>query len=324
MTRTDINRKGLVTMQTKAVTAERTMYYGKKDVFVYRTYASPLQVQPIPESSFTGRSNTIMAMDIQAALKGKAFLSSFKDGDNSLVIATDSMKNFILHQAGEFTGSTMDDLLQYTAVKFLETYDHIQGVEMSGTQLPFKESGEDGAAETVYREHACEKPYAAVEAVRREDGTIVLEEHVSGVTSLHLIKVKGSSFAGFIRDEYTTLPETTDRPLFIYLDIFWRYSNKNHMRENYAAAEQIQHIAESVFRELDSPSIQKLIFDIGCRILKRFPQLAEVSFESNNRTWETIREEIPGSKEGKVFTEPRPPYGFQGFTVFREDMEEEI
>ena len=36
------------------------------------------------------------------------------------------------------------------------------------------------------------------------------------------MKLTGSSFEGFVRDEYTTLPESRDRPLFVHLDVHWR------------------------------------------------------------------------------------------------------
>ena len=308
-------------------TEKRVMYYGKGDVFVYRTYAEPLtEIIPIPESSFTGKDNVIFGMDIQVALKGDAFLTSFTEGDNSLVIATDSMKNFILYHAGEYQGATLEGFLDYVGRAFLERYAHISGVELSGTQFPFKPvdvPGEDGnlvPSATVYREGILEKPYAAVELSRGDNREYVTKSRQSGITDLHLIKVNGSSFAGFIQDEFTTLPETEDRPLFIYLNIYWRY---NVLTERYVPAEHIRDIAQTVFHKLDSPSIQKLIFDIGKQILERFPQLAEVSFESNNRTWEVFLEDVPGSSGGKVYTDPRPPYGFQSFTVFPEDVEKD-
>ena len=31
--------------------------------------------------------------------------------------------------------------------------------------------------------------------------------------------------AAHVRDEHTTLPERVDRPLFIVMDVFWRYTN---------------------------------------------------------------------------------------------------
>ena len=40
-----------------------------------------------------------------------------------------------------------------------------------------------------------------------------------------LLKTRGSAFTRFARDEYTTLPERGDRPLFIRLDVDWRYAD---------------------------------------------------------------------------------------------------
>ena len=36
------------------------------------------------------------------------------------------------------------------------------------------------------------------------------------------MKLRGSAFTRFARDENTTLPERADRPLFIHLDAHWR------------------------------------------------------------------------------------------------------
>lgn len=77
-----------------------------------------------------------------------------------------------------------------------------------------------------------------------------------------------------------------------------------------------------MFHACRSASIQHLIYQIGLRLLRRFGQLSEVSFESNNRTWETVLEEVKEG-EGKVFTEGRPPYGFQSFSMTRDDLEDD-
>jgi urate oxidase len=312
---------------------DRTMYYGKGDVFVFRTYATPLTgLKVIPESSFTNKKNVIFGMNAKIALKGKAFLSSFTEGDNSLVIATDSMKNFMLRHAAQYKGSTLEGFLIFVCERFLETYSHIDAVRISANEVPFDEvpvSNDSGTgieiSDVVYRNSRNEYATATVEVERTETGSQIIEQH-SGVHKIQLIKVKGSSFYGYIHDEYTTLPEATDRPLFIYLDINWKYENKvdalGANPEVYVAAEQVRDIAASIFHHLENKSIQQLIYHIGLRVLDRFPQLSEINFETNNRTWEMIVEEIPNS-EGSVFTEPRPPFGFQGFAVTREDLARE-
>ncbi|WP_242035245.1 factor-independent urate hydroxylase [Mesobacillus harenae] len=307
----------------------RTMSYGKEDVWVYRTYAKPLaNVRTIPESAFTGRNNILFGMNVKVAVEGEVLFPSFKEGDNDAIVATDSMKNFILKHAGDYKGSTAEGFLEFVGLRFLETYEHMSAIKVSGEQIPFEELPVSAGktyepSQLVFRYSLNEQACASVD-LKRSGSEIETIDHVSSLKDLKLIKVKGSSFFGYIKDEYTTLPESYDRPLFIFLNIAWRYKDLEEARgetpEGYVAAEQVRDIAYTVFHEENSPSIQNLIYRIGYRILERFPQLETVSFESNNRTWETVLDEIPSSPEGKVFTEPRPPFGFQRFSMTQSDI----
>ena len=178
----------------------------------------------------------------------------------------------------------------------------------------------------VFKQSRNERSRASVEMVRTESG-IKMNEQSSSILDLQLIKVKGNSFVGFVCDEYTTLPEDSNRPLFIYLNLHWVYQEQDDALGttpvNYVPAEQIIDIATSVFHSMETPSIQNLIYEIGRTILNRFPQLLQVTFESQNHTWDTVVETIEGS-EGKVYTEPRPPYGFQVFTVTHEHLKDSV
>ncbi|TDG00549.1 factor-independent urate hydroxylase [Paenibacillus piri] len=308
---------------------KRTMHYGKGDVLVYRTFVKPLHVQPIPESAFTGTDNVVFALNVKITVWADALLSSFSEGDNTLVVATDSMKNFILRRTADFTGSTVESYLQFMATVFMDKYTHLTGIELSAERIPFDPvlvpSDETPFQESglVYRHSRNESGVYTFRMERGENGYRIVGQSAK-LSNLHLIKVKGSMFAGFVRDEYTTLAESFDRPLYIYLNIGWEYADYGDAlleeAERYVPAEQISDITHTLFHQLNSPSIQKLIYDVGLRILERYPQLGKVWFESNNRTWETIVEQVPGS-EGRVYTEPRPPYGFQGFSMTRSDLQ---
>ncbi|MEI1422841.1 urate oxidase [Bacillus cabrialesii] len=311
---------------------KRTMSYGKGNVFAYRTFLKPLTgVKQIPESAFSGRDNTVVGVDVTCEIEGDAFLPSFTDGDNSPVVATDSMKNFIQRHLASYEGTTTEGFLHFTAHRFLDTYSHMDTITLTGEDIPFEampayEEQGLGTSQLVFRRSRNERARSVVKAARTGD-TVTITEQYSEITDLQLVKVSGNSFVGFIRDEYTTLPEDGNRPLFVHLNIGWHYENTNDAYASdparYVAAEQVRDLASTVFHELETPSIQNLIYHIGCRILTRFPQLTDVSFQSQNHTWDTVVEEIPGSK-GKVYTEPRPPFGFQRFTVTREDAEKEI
>jgi urate oxidase/2-oxo-4-hydroxy-4-carboxy-5-ureidoimidazoline decarboxylase len=178
----------------------------------------------------------------------------------------------------------------------------------------------------VYNHSRNEQAIASLFAKKNESNSLEILEHSSGIQALQLIKISGNSFAGFIRDEYTTLSETNNRPLFIYLNINWNYEKyKDSTGETpalYVCSEQVKDIVTSVFHNLDTLSIQHLIYQIGLTILERFPQLTNVTFQSQNRTWETVVDTIPDD-DGKVYTEPRPPYGFQGFALTRDDLKRE-
>jgi urate oxidase / 2-oxo-4-hydroxy-4-carboxy-5-ureidoimidazoline decarboxylase len=308
---------------------DRVMFYGKGDVFTYRTFATPFaNVTQIPESPLTGKENLIFGLDVKVEIGGKQFLSSFTEGDNQLVVATDSMKNFIQRHLSSYKGSTIDGFLSYAAKKFLQTYPQMENISITGEEIPFLpthrlKNDQLEQSSLVFKKSRNEKAFSTVQVIR-EDDEIKLLDHLCGIKDLQLIKIRGNSFVGYVQDEYTTLPEAVDRPLFIYLNISWKYKNNEDalMEEpkNFVLSEQITDIASAVFHDLDTKSIQHLIYQIGLRILGRFPQLAEVQFESQNRTWETVVEDIPDS-QGKVYTEPRPPYGFQRFTVTVRDLE---
>ena len=75
-------------------------------------------------------------------------------------------------------------------------------------------------------------------------------------------------------------------------------------------------LAASVFHAFVSLSIQHLVNEIGTRMLERWPQLAEVSFEATNRLWD------PGAvsdvdERVKTYADPRPPFGRIGLVMRR-------
>src|SRR5579863_1804431 len=115
--------------------------YGKAEVPVYRMYAPTLTgVTPIPESTFVGRGNVLFAVEIDVEVFGENFLPSYTKGDNSMVVATDTMKNFILRQSLAFKGATLEGLLEHLGQQFLATYPQMERLSMTGRELPFRAS----------------------------------------------------------------------------------------------------------------------------------------------------------------------------------------
>lgn len=307
---------------------EYSISYGKAAISVYRTYARPLVGVPaIPESPFTGRSNNLFACEIAVEVFGNDFLPAYTEGDNRNVVATDTMKNFVLQQALAYEGATLEGLLHFLGAQFLAIYPGMERLRLMGSEIPFDGvpvpnagDGAFGASETLFSRSHNSAAHATL-IVARDGADVAVTAHECGCTNLQLIKLTGSSFARFARDAYTTLPEMVDRPLFIYCDIAWTYTDVADMLAahpaRYIPAEQVRDCARAVFHQFVSKSIQHLVHEIGRRLLERFPQMATVSFAAQNRLWDTAFTAEADPKR-KVYTDPRPPYGTIRLTLERE------
>ncbi|GAC1395110.1 MAG: hypothetical protein NVSMB65_14050 [Chloroflexota bacterium] len=299
--------------------------YGKCRVPVYRVYANPLAgIRAIPESPFRGRSNTLLAIEVDIEVFGDSFLSSYTHGDNTHVVATDSMKNVALKEALAFDGATPEGYLVFLGRSLLEQYAEMEWLRLTARDLPFGEvtvpapDGTWSPSATLFAAGQGDRGIVTLDC-RREDGTMRVTEHRCGRIGLHLLKVTGSAFTRFVRDEHTTLPERIDRPLFIVMDVFWRYTNVEDLvhADGYVPSEQVRDVVTATFHSFVSESIQHLVHEMGTRLLARFPQLAEVSFEAQNHTWDpaAVSDADPRIK---VYTTPFPAYGLIKLSLRRE------
>ncbi|MGZ8476324.1 MAG: factor-independent urate hydroxylase [Candidatus Limnocylindria bacterium] len=301
--------------------------YGKADVKVYRTYAEPLTgITPIPESPFSGRDNALAAAAIEVIVHGTAFLDAYTKGDNRLVVATDTMKNFVHAVSLRARARTLEEWLLEVGTAFLDTYPHMERLTMLGTELPFPGAivpGDGGfeASDRLFSRDRCDAGSARLELARDPAGGVTVTDAESGRRDLQLIKTTGSAFADFARDEHTTLPERPDRPLYIWLHVGWRYTDASHAvladPAQYVASEQVADLANAVFHEFVSLSIQHLVNEIGIRMLDRWPQLAEVSFDAQNRLWDEVGQSTEDPRV-RTYADPRPPYGHIGLVLRRD------
>ena len=303
--------------------------YGKGNIALYRSYASPLTgLTPIPESAFTGATNGLFASEVQVEVFGKTFMPAYTEGDNSNVVATATMTNFILQKARLFSGATQENFLSYLAHQMLTQYPQMEALRVSGKDLPFVAAPiTNDAGKTTTPSDRLFAPshdsygFASFDAERDGD-SIVITDHACARLGIKLIKLTGSAFANFVHDEFTTLPDKNDRPLYIFLDMGWKYGDvqdaisDDHSR--YIAQQQVYDHVQHTFHDFVSMSIQHLVYEMGVRLLNRFPQMDEVWFKSQNRLWDTAAE-VAG-EDTKVYMDPRPPYGMISLVLNRADI----
>jgi urate oxidase len=274
-------------------------YYGKGDVIVYRLNRDGGQ---------PGGASPVFGANVKILIYGDAFWPTYTIGDNTGLIATDSMKNFIQRETMNFEGCDLESYCRFIADKFLATYPQAAGAQVSAAEIPYQALS--GAA---FAPAGPERAGAAIELIRAGDAIEVAEIR-SEIAGFKLLRLSGSAFHGFVRDRYTTLPEIRDRPLHMWLDLDWTYTSVDAAFSGGAVTSHVRHLVREVFAGFESGSIQQIVYRIGEKMLAEIPAIAEIRLEANNRTWDTIAE--TGLSLG-VYTEARPPYGCLGLTLRR-------
>jgi urate oxidase len=278
-------------------TGWKRSYYGKGDVIVYR-------LNRVGGAVF-GASITIL-------IYGDAFWSTYTTGDNAGLIATDSMKNFVQREILNFEGSDLEDCCRFLGAKFLDLYPQVEGVQMSAAEIPYAALPN---SEVAFAPAGPERATARLELNRK--GVV---EIASGIQGVKLLRLGGSAFHGFVRDQYTTLPDIKNRPLHMWLDLEWTYTDTAAAFHSGAVTRNVRGIVREVFHGFESGSIQQVIYQIGTKMLADIPSIAEAHLEANNRTWDTIAELDKGDERGGdlgVYTEARPPFGILGLRLKR-------
>ena len=143
----------------------------------------------------------------------------------------------------------------------------------------------------------------------------------SGQVGLRLLKTTGSAFTRFARDDATTLPERSDRPLFIHLDVHWRYADPadalagdpaRYVAAVAGARRRLRPCSTSSSPSRSSTSCTRS--GSGCST--RFPALAEVAFRAENHTYDPVPGMDPGA-DRRAYTAAFPAWGLITLTLTR-------
>ena len=272
-------------------------YYGKGDVIAYRLNRDGVTA---------GEQTPVFGASVKMLLYGDAFWPTYTKGDNTGLIATDSMKNFIQRETLHYTGPDLEQYCHFLAAKFLGIYPQVEGLQISATEIP----------------HAALQPGSAAFApagpecftARLEMNRAGTVEITSGMQGFRLLRLGGSAFHGFVRDEYTTLPDIKNRPLRMGLDLEWSYTDADAAFSGGKIPGKVRGMVHQVFEGFESGSIQEVIYQIGTKMLAEIPAIAEVHLEAENRTWDTV---VEHGEELGIYTDARPPYGCLGLRLRR-------
>ncbi|MCE2468617.1 MAG: urate oxidase [Caldilineaceae bacterium] len=253
----------------------------------------------------------ITEISFDLALLG-GFDRAYTHGDNADVVPTDTMKNTVYVMACEHPDLETEPLGLKLAQGMLERYGHVSEVRIDMVETPWHRLDVNGSAHphSFVQSQAC-TPMAQVVATRA--GHTVR----SGFRNLALMKTTGSGFAGFLRDEVTTLPEVDDRILATRVQADWTYGTAP---SDYARTSGIiRRTLEEVFAATYSKSVQDSLWRMGGTVLERIPEVENITLSMPNLHYHAIDLTRFGlDSSSHLFLPTDEPHGHIEATVARE------
>ena len=252
----------------------------------------------------------LVELEVAVHLTGE-FADSYLTGDNRQVIATDTMKNTVYALASQHPIDAIEDFGLALADHFLTGNAHVASVTVDLAQTAWRRMAFDG------HDH----PHAFVGAgdhrrtariLRTRAGTQI----AAGVENLLLLKTADSAFAGFVRDGYTTLPETDDRVFATRLTARWEYAAGTH--DWNAVYESAVAAMLRTFAFHESRAVQQTLYAMGEAVLEAVPPITGMELEMPNQHRIAFNLQPLGlANRNEIFVTTSEPYGLIKASVAR-------
>jgi urate oxidase len=217
----------------------------------------------------TQEQHRVTDLTVTVDLQGD-FEATHLSGDNTGLVATDSQKNIVYGLARSEPPGAPESFALRVAGYLVDEYESVDRARVdveAATWAPLQTDAfrRDGGS------------LRTATGVVTADG----ERHImGGLRGLALLKSANSAFTGFLRDRWTTLPETDDRILASSVGAGWRFSSpevdfdEQHQRATDAISE--------AFARHHSESLQQTLYEMGEALLDACPAVAEVRLSMPN------------------------------------------
>ena len=260
----------------------------------------------------TRRTDRHELCDLTIAIRFQGdYDESYTAGDNSAVLPTDTMKNTVYALAATGRVRDAESFGLLLARHFLDRNPRLERVRIDITEHAW------GRIASGDREHGSAFVRQGPET---RTSTIDADRHLmtveAGVADLVILKSSHSAFAGFPRDEYTTLPETDDRIFATSLTATWQYRD---LDVSFDTAWQAVHKAllES-FAEHHSASVQHTLHAMGQAVIESVEDVTSIHLVMPNKHHLPVDLARLGlENRNEIFVPTDEPHGLIEGTVTR-------
>jgi urate oxidase len=240
---------------------------------------------------------------------------SYTNGDNHGVLPTDTMKNTVYALAASAPVQSPEEFGLRLCRHFMERNGRLSRIRIDLSEQAW------GRIVVGAREHG--------QAFARDGGatrTAAVQQDRSkvrvgaGVTDLVILKSAKSAFSGFMRDEYTTLPDTSDRLLATSLTATWQYWDGDvEYGQTWRA---IRTTLLEAFADHDSRSVQHTLHAMAQSVLDNIDAVTAVHLVMPNKHHLPIDLSRLGlQNRNEIFVPTAEPYGLIEATLVRGEGE---
>ncbi|KAF5373387.1 hypothetical protein D9757_009764 [Collybiopsis confluens] len=308
--------------------------YGKDAVRVFRVVRD-------------GSTHTVVEYNVKVLLEGDIEIS-YTEADNSVVVATDSMKNITYYLAKVSPHILVPERFAlHLGLHIVSKYAHIHKAFVDIEQLRWSRIfvGKDGKPHPYsFMRDGDEKRIVKAEIDGSAGKHKILGRISGGINDLLVLKSSGSSFTSFIRDEYTLLKEVDDRIFSTSVDLSYTFAPisipppKDEKKLDFVAPaldqaepgsvwdpsvlERARTATLEIFATDESASVQATLYKMGQRIIEENAGVQTVSYELPNKHYIPVDMSYIGldnltPAKAEVFQPVAAPSGLITATVSR-------
>jgi urate oxidase len=265
--------------------------------------------------SRSGMRHIISELSVDIALEGD-FDAVHTRGDNSNCLPTDTMKNTVYALGKSHPIETIESFGLHLGRHFVSRNQQVDGARVAISQIAWDRVQIGG------REH----PHCFTKGSdERQTCEVAIDEQgadiVSGIHGLVILKSTDSAFSGYLKDEFTTLPETRDRIMCTSITADWLYTDEAVRSDKpdfalWRAA--IRKALIAAFAGHKSESVQQTLFAMGESALAACKQIERIRLSLPNKHCLLVNLKPFGlDNDNEIFVPTDEPHGLIEATIER-------
>ena len=222
-----------------------------------------------------GSHHTLIDLTVAIRFEGD-YGPSYSDGDNTDVLPTDTMKNTVYALAARAPIEEPEAFGLALGRHFLSRNPKLGRVRIDLTDhawRPVTVGGRDHGHAFMRR-----GPDVRTATVQCSRDKVMVG---AGIHDLVIMKSSHSAFAGFLRDDLTTLPETADRLMATALTASWQYQEEELPFGS--VFESVRQTLLESFAEHESQSVQHTLYAMGQAVLDTNEAVSAIRLVMPNR-----------------------------------------